>query len=67
VELTVAGELCIPKDVLARNTPVSQVRVGDILLFSHAGAYGWDISHHDFLSHPNPEHVFLTQGGDGPG
>ncbi|WP_245202515.1 hypothetical protein, partial [Staphylococcus agnetis] len=23
------------------------------------GAYGWSISHHDFLSHPHPEFVYL--------
>jgi len=58
--VTVAGELCSPKDVLARDVPVSSLRAGDILVFELAGAYGWDISHHDFLSHPHPEHVFLV-------
>ncbi|MDI2031425.1 type III PLP-dependent enzyme [Saccharopolyspora sp. TS4A08] len=56
--ITVVGELCTPKDVLARDVPVSRVRAGDVLIFSHAGAYGWEISHHDFLSHPHPEMVF---------
>lgn len=56
--VTVVGELCTPKDVLARDAEVSRVRVGDVLVFSHAGAYGWEISHHDFLSHPHPEHLF---------
>ncbi|SFS66193.1 type III PLP-dependent enzyme [Saccharopolyspora flava] len=56
--VTVVGELCTPKDVLARDVPVSRVRAGDVLIFSHAGAYGWEISHHDFLSHPHPEMVF---------
>jgi hypothetical protein len=27
-----------------------------------AGAYGWDISHHDFLRHAYPERLFLDQG-----
>lgn len=58
--VTVAGELCTPKDVLAREAPVSVLRVGDILVFKLAGAYGWDISHHDFLSHDHPERLFLT-------
>ncbi len=34
---------------------VEEVRAGDLLWFHHAGAYGWSISHHDFLSHPHPE------------
>lgn len=60
--ITVAGELCTPKDVLARNSPVTRVRVGDVLLFTHAGAYGWEISHHDFLSHPHPEQIYVEDG-----
>lgn len=60
--VTVVGELCTPKDVLARDVVPDRVRVGDVLAFSHAGAYGWEISHHDFLSHPHPEHAFLGDG-----
>ncbi len=61
--VTLAGELCTPKDVLARDVPVSRIRVGDIVCFDMAGAYGWDISHHDFLRHAHPERLFLDRGG----
>jgi 2-[(L-alanin-3-ylcarbamoyl)methyl]-2-hydroxybutanedioate decarboxylase len=61
--VTVTGELCSPKDVLARDVPVDEVRAGDLLCFHHAGAYGWSISHHDFLSHPHPRMVFLGRPG----
>ena len=57
--VTVAGELCSPKDVLARDVMVDELRAGDLLWFHHAGAYGWSISHHDFLSHPHPRRLFL--------
>lgn len=57
--VTVVGELCSPKDVLARDVVVRHARAGDVLVFHHTGAYGWEISHHDFLSHPHPEHVFF--------
>jgi len=57
--VTVVGELCTPKDVLARDVDAGEIRAGDVLVFGHAGAYGWEISHHDFLSHPHPEQVFL--------
>jgi len=30
-----------------------------VLVFGNAGAYGWDISHHDFLRHPYPETIWL--------
>lgn len=66
-DVTVVGELCTPKDVLARDVPVACARPGDILVFSHAGAYGWEISHHDFLSHPHPEHHYIRAGSTGPG
>ena len=48
------GELCTPRDVLARGQPVDRLRVGDVLVFARTGAYGWDISHHDFLRHDPP-------------
>lgn len=65
--VTVVGELCTPKDVLARDVVVAQVRAGDVLVFLHAGAYGWEISHHDFLSHPHPDHVFLRAAASASG
>ena len=59
--VTVAGELCSPKDVLARDVRVDELRAGDLLWFHHAGAYGWSISHHDFGSHPHPRKLFLGE------
>lgn len=61
--VTVAGELCTPNDILARDITIPSLRVGDILLFSYAGAYGWAISHHDFLSHPHPVHLYIESNG----
>jgi 2-[(L-alanin-3-ylcarbamoyl)methyl]-2-hydroxybutanedioate decarboxylase len=51
------GELCTPRDVLCRDRSVRRLRVGDVLVFGRAGAYGWDISHHDFLRHEPPAFV----------
>jgi diaminopimelate decarboxylase len=53
------GELCTPRDVLTRGQHVAQLRAGDILVFGRAGAYGWDISHHEFLRHDPPEFVIV--------
>lgn len=58
-KITVVGQLCTPKDVMASDIEVEHVRIGDIILFLYTGAYSWAISHHDFLSHPHPEHVYL--------
>ncbi|MGA4994170.1 hypothetical protein [Nonomuraea bangladeshensis] len=51
--VTLAGQLCTPKDVFARAVPAS-LRIGDTVVFAMAGAYAWNISHHDFLMHPKP-------------
>lgn len=52
------GELCTPRDVLTRGGHVTRLRIGDVLVFGRTGAYGWDISHHEFLRHPPP--LFIT-------
>ena len=57
--VTVAGQLCTPKDVLARDVPVARLRVGDRVAFGMAGAYAWNISHQDFLMHPRPTFHYL--------
>jgi diaminopimelate decarboxylase len=59
--VNVVGQLCTPKDLLAFDTPVGRVRVGDLLVFPYAGAYAWHISHHDFLRHPHPQHWYLPE------
>ncbi len=60
VAVDAVGELCTPRDVLTRGQPVGRLRLGDLLVFARAGAYGWDISHHDFLRHDPPQ--FLITG-----
>jgi 2-[(L-alanin-3-ylcarbamoyl)methyl]-2-hydroxybutanedioate decarboxylase len=59
VRVDLVGELCTPRDVLAREVWVQRLRVGDIVVFPLAGAYGWEISHHDFLSHPHPAQLVV--------
>ncbi|MGX5187340.1 type III PLP-dependent enzyme [Streptomyces avermitilis] len=64
--VTLTGQLCTPKDVLARQVPVGGLRAGDRVAFALAGAYAWNISHHDFLMHPRPGfHFLLPERGDG--
>lgn len=57
--VTLVGQLCTPKDVLARAQPVEALAIGDCLLFPLAGAYAWNISHQNFLMHPAPRMAFL--------
>ena len=57
--VTICGQLCTPKDILARRVEVSRLRAGDLLVFGLAGAYAWNISHHCFLMHPPPVFNYL--------
>ncbi|WP_027349768.1 type III PLP-dependent enzyme [Halotalea alkalilenta] len=59
---TVVGQLCTPKDVLSRDRPLAGIAVGDVLALPLAGAYGYNISHADFLCHPRPTQLFLQAG-----
>ncbi|NUP75702.1 MAG: type III PLP-dependent enzyme [Sinomonas sp.] len=61
VPVTFVGQLCTPKDVLARDVPVDALAVGDLVVFGMAGAYAYNISHRDFLLHPAPR--VLPVGG----
>ncbi|RGA06315.1 type III PLP-dependent enzyme [Microbispora triticiradicis] len=56
--VTLVGRLCTPKDVFSRRVPAA-LAVGDVVAFAMAGAYAWNISHHDFLMHPKPEFHYL--------
>lgn len=56
---TVVGQLCTPKDVLSRDCLLTGVEVGDMLVLPLAGAYGYNISHADFLCHPRPPQLFV--------
>ncbi|MFK3984711.1 alanine racemase [Micromonospora sp. NPDC050397] len=50
--VTVVGELCTTEDTLARDVTVTEVRVGDLVVFPMAGSYGWEFAMPSFLSHP---------------
>ena len=56
--ITFVGQLCTPKDVFSRKV-VTSARAGDTVVFAMAGAYAWNISHHDFLMHPKPSFHYL--------
>ncbi|OIK27471.1 type III PLP-dependent enzyme [Streptomyces malaysiense] len=61
--VTLVGQLCTPKDVLASRIVVERLRVGDRVAFAMAGAYAWNISHHAFLMHPHPTFHHLDDTG----
>ncbi len=60
--VTIVGQLCTPKDVLARDVQVPGLAAGDLVAFGLAGAYAWNISHHGFLMHPEPGFHYVGAG-----
>ncbi|WP_414053215.1 alanine racemase [Macrococcus equi] len=54
-----AGKLCTPNDIFGLPYEVETITTGDWVVFHNAGAYSYDISHINFLSHPEPEIVFI--------
>lgn len=55
-----AGKLCTPNDVFGTKYPIENIQTGDWVIFHFAGAYAYDISHINFLSHPEPEIIFVA-------
>jgi diaminopimelate decarboxylase len=60
--VTIVGQLCTPKDVLARDVTVARLRAADLVAFGLAGAYAWNISHTNFLMHPTPDFHYTGAG-----
>jgi diaminopimelate decarboxylase len=59
--VTVAGELCTPEDMLARGVNVAAVSAGDLLIFPNAGAYGYEFAMPEFLGQPSATRAALPE------
>lgn len=57
----IGGPLCNGSaDKLApKGAQIKEANIGDILIVGYAGAYGYSMSHLDFLSHPHPDEVIF--------
>lgn len=60
----IAGPLCTPLDVLARDLSVPAVEIGDLVGVFQSGAYARAASPLGFLSHPSPAEVLVADGVD---
>ena len=58
----VVGPLCTPLDTLARDLSIPTPAVGDLLGIFQSGAYGLTASPVDFLGHPSPAEVLVSEG-----
>ena len=59
-QVFVGGPLCNTADKLAaKDIHIDRAEIGDFAVFSLAGAYGYTMSHLDFLSHTHPREIVL--------
>lgn len=57
--VTVVGNLCESSDVFAKKRDIPKARLGDILLFADAGAYGYSMAS-DYNLRPKPKEITLS-------
>ena len=57
--VTIAGCLCTPLDIFARDITFPRCEAGDYLYITCSGAYGYSASPAMFLSHPLPKEIVV--------
>jgi diaminopimelate decarboxylase len=60
--VNIGGPICTPIDVIGKDVSAPDVEEGDVIGYFNAGAYGYSMSMHNFLSHPNPPEVAIYGG-----
>ena len=59
-DVFIGGPLCNTADRLAaRDVAIARAEIGDMAVFELAGAYGYSMSHLDFLSHAHPPEIVI--------
>lgn len=60
-EWNVCGSLCTVNDVIVKNLPLQQAKIGDILVFERTGAYSVTEGMYLFLSRDLPQVLFYSK------
>ena len=63
-EWTICGSLCTANDILVKQYPLSEVKIGDVLLFERTGAYSMSEGMALFLSRELPAVFALKTEGE---
>jgi diaminopimelate decarboxylase len=58
----VCGPICTPLDCIARDAHLPMPKVGDLVGFLNAGAYGYTMSLLDFMSRGRPTELMADAG-----
>ncbi len=59
-KIDIAGPICESSDFLARDRELPNLKSGDLLAFTHAGAYGFSMAS-NYNSHPLPAEVLVEE------
>ena len=57
--VSIAGRLCVPFDIIARDIELPVARPGDLLVLYQSGAYGASASPVNFLGHPPATEILI--------
>ncbi|MBP6095680.1 MAG: alanine racemase [Methyloversatilis sp.] len=57
--VSIAGRLCVPFDIIARDIELPVARPGDLLVLYQSGAYGASASPVNFLGHPPAAEILI--------
>lgn len=63
-KVTIVGNLCSASDVLAKDVFVNEADIGDLLLITNAGSYGYSLSLSDFAGQRPPKEYFKLVNGE---
>lgn len=50
----IEGPLCFGEDKIDAEAYIQEARIGDLIVISHVGAYGYNVASLEFLCHPKP-------------
>ncbi|MDO5845124.1 MAG: hypothetical protein Q4Q53_08275 [Methanocorpusculum sp.] len=62
--VTVAGNLCSGSDILAKDVVLNEAKVGDMIMVTNAGSYGYSLSVREFAGQRTPKEYFKTLSGE---
>ena len=58
---SIGGVMCTPIDILTENVYLPKLHVGDIIVFSNTGAYGFTMSLSKFISHKEAVEIYISK------
>jgi diaminopimelate decarboxylase len=62
--IDIGGPLCFSEDKIAKDVLIKSANIGDLVVVSKTGAYGYSVSSLDLLSHPRPPEYVIQKGDE---